>query len=577
MARAERRSGDLAALNGLNNAHASSVPVRRGRVAKPSHPVSQSPVHVYGERRAPVQSRSRLGFRTVLRNPHFLRLWMAQLISQTIMNAANYGIIILIATQSKSVTATGAAIAIFSLPAALFAAPAGVYVDRMDKRRVLWMSNALRALLSFGFVLTLWINSTALLPVYGLIFLIALVGQFFAPAEGAAIPLLVHEDELVNALALFNITFTLSQALGLIALGPLVIALVPAYSLGTFFGHHLAMSQPQSLFAIVGVLFAVCAILVATIPHHLLAKRVRADQAHVQRHDRARLQGVWAGISEVWTFVRRDHTLFAAVLQLSLAGTVVSVIGEIAPRFVNVFFALPEQYAALVFIPAGAGLILGSIALPHIIKRQRRSSLLVSIGIVVLAACTLALTFMHSVATHVGPNEWSRSPLYFVGVLLLTFVMGVALDLLNIPAQTTMQEMSPDWIKGRVLALQNMLYNAVTVPTVFLIGIVADYFNLPPAMNVLAIVVLGAGFLTIWYGRRPHRAPLVIQRAPSAPRAAEPAFELTSTMAGPPAALDNPQTESRNGYHAPAEGPTQPRQRAARKRRKPRQPTGPVG
>jgi hypothetical protein len=53
------------------------------------------------------------------------------------------------------------------------------------------------------------------------------------------------------------------------------------------------------------------------------------------------------------------------------------------------------------------------------------------------------------------------------------------------------------------------------VPVVFLIGLIADYFHLPPAMNGLALLVLVGGFATIWYGRKsPHR-PLVVTRAPS--------------------------------------------------------------
>jgi hypothetical protein len=267
-------------------------------------------------------------------------------------------------------------------------------------------------------------------------------------------------------------------------------------------------------------------------------------------------------------------------MQLSLAGTVIAVIAEIAPRFVTVFFALPEEFAALVFVPAGAGLVLGSIALPHIIKRVRRSSLLVGAGVVLLTACTLALTFLHSVATHVRPDEWARSPLYFIGVLSLTFLMGFGLDLVNIPAQTTMQELSPDWIKGRVLALQNMLFNAVTVPIVIGIGLVADKLELPPAMNVLAIVVLGAGFLTLWYGRRPRRVPLVIQRAPSAPDVAATALALASAPSIHPDGIAEADTQPlaaqpMNGYHAGPQLP--PRPRGTRKRRQPRQPAGPLG
>ncbi|MGZ6390484.1 MAG: MFS transporter, partial [Ktedonobacterales bacterium] len=167
------------------------------------------------------------GFRTVLGNRYFLRLWLAQLISQTIMNAANYGLIVLVANQTKSVTATGAAIVAFSLPAAIFGAPAGVVVDRFDRRRVLWISNALRGLASIGFVISLFISHTAFVPVLLLSFFTAAVGQFFAPAEGAAIPQLVHREELMSALSLFNITFWLAQGLGLIGLGPAILLFVP--------------------------------------------------------------------------------------------------------------------------------------------------------------------------------------------------------------------------------------------------------------------------------------------------------------------------------------------------------------
>jgi MFS family permease len=452
-----------------------------------------------GEREPDVPAERNRGYRTVLSNRYFLRLWMAQLISQTIMNATNYGLIILIATQSKSVTLTGGAIVAFSLPAALFGAPAGVLVDRFDKRRLLWLSNALRALATLGFVITLYIDGRALVPVYLLTFLIAMIGQFFAPAEGAAIPLLVHEDELVNALALFNITFTLSQVAGLIVLGPLILAALPVIPVGVFFHHRIDVTQLQSLFLIVVILYLVCALLIAAIPRARLMNRTTHMSGRPLAHEGERLRGIWAGITECWTFIRHDRTLFAAVMQLSLAGTVIAVIAELAPSFVVAFFHLDAHFAALVFIPAGAGLILGSAVLPQAIRRVRHTSRLVMAGVVTLSGSALMLTFVHSVATHVRPYTWWLSWTYIGAILLLTFIMGIGLDLINIPAQTVMQERSPDWIKGRVLALQGMLFNAATVPAVFLIGLVADYWGLPLALNALALSVALIGLLTVLY------------------------------------------------------------------------------
>ena len=129
----------------------------------------------------------RSGFRSTLRNRFFQRLWLAQVISQTVQNATNYGSIVLLAQVSHSSTAVGGVIIAFSLPAVLFGVPAGVLVDRMDKRLILWVSNGLRALASFGFVASILSDSHNYLLIYLLTFFISVIGQFFGPAEGAAI------------------------------------------------------------------------------------------------------------------------------------------------------------------------------------------------------------------------------------------------------------------------------------------------------------------------------------------------------------------------------------------------------
>ncbi|GAC1656623.1 MAG: hypothetical protein NVS4B7_00780 [Ktedonobacteraceae bacterium] len=62
------------------------------------------------------------GFVTLLKKKSFLRLWLAQLISMTILNASNYALLILIEEVTGSTTLVGLAIICFSLPALLFGA-----------------------------------------------------------------------------------------------------------------------------------------------------------------------------------------------------------------------------------------------------------------------------------------------------------------------------------------------------------------------------------------------------------------------------------------------------------------------
>ncbi|HEY7974823.1 MAG TPA: MFS transporter, partial [Ktedonobacterales bacterium] len=251
------------------------------------------------------------GFLTLLRNPSFLKLWLAQVISQTMVSAASYGMVVLIAIQSQSVTATGGAIVAFSLPTALFAAPAGVFVDRLDKRRVMWVSNALRGIVSLGFVASLFIDSHALVPVYLLSFSVALISQFFAPAEGAAIPLLVHADELPNALGLFNLTYAISQAAGLIVLGPLILAAVPQFTLGAA-RHPLIVTQVELLFLLIALLYGVCVLLILAIPRARLTGRSLRGTHHGFSVEDLRLRGLWKGVTEGWMFMKTDRRLLVS-------------------------------------------------------------------------------------------------------------------------------------------------------------------------------------------------------------------------------------------------------------------------
>src|SRR5256714_15523508 len=64
-------------------------------------------------------------FRGVLKNRNFVLLWLAQLISLTVLNAANFGIIVLVNDVTHSVVMAGVAIIAFTLPAVPFSAVAG--------------------------------------------------------------------------------------------------------------------------------------------------------------------------------------------------------------------------------------------------------------------------------------------------------------------------------------------------------------------------------------------------------------------------------------------------------------------
>jgi hypothetical protein len=276
---------------------------------------------------------------------------------------------------------------------------------------------------------------------------------------------------------------------------------------------------------LVGALYLVCALLIATIPRARLRNRVRQPRASRAAAQGQQLRGIWASLVESWTFTRRRRPLLAAVLQLSLGSIIVSVIAEIAPKFVQIFFNKPAEFAMLAFIPAGAGLVLGSALIPRVMTAIPNRSTLIRAGVLMLALTMALLATVHWTAKQLDPSGWWLSWTYLGIMLALTFILGLSLNLVGTPAQTTMQELAPDWIKGRVLALQGMLFNAATVPSVFLVGVAADVLGLPTAMVVLAGLILLAGLATVRYAGPPVVEGLRGQVA--APEGAVPSGQLS--------------------------------------------------
>ena len=445
------------------------------------------------------------GFTTLLKKKNFLLIWLAQLISMTIFYASNYALLVLIEEVTGSTTLVGLAIICFSLPAVLFGAPAGVYVDRMDKRLVLWGSNLLRALATSIFAIVLLIDRHQLIPVYLLTFLISSIGQFFTPAEGSSIPMLVSEEELMPALSLFNITFMLSQAIGFILLAPIILSLLPNFTIGS-----LVIYPIESLYLLIAILYGVCAVLTAMLPASQLSDTANKARKPANTQDNLEVvSNMWTEMYQGWAFIRRNKRLFLAVVQLSFAGVLLLVISQLATPIVTKLLLLPANAMAFIFAPAGIGLVIGSIFMPRITNRIGKSRAII-IGCVTLTAITLLLPTSTLLTKTLQPNGWNTNPLLLIFIALLMFAAGFSLDFINIPAQTAIQEYTPDWIKGRVLALQLMLYNACAIPIILFIGAIADLFGLDRVLYLMSICELAFGLWGIYYARKhPRKAPTI--------------------------------------------------------------------
>ena len=461
----------------------------------------------------------------VLRHPALFRLWLAQVIYLSVQFTASYAMIVLITNETHSATAVGLVIIALSLPLVLLGAPAGTLVDRMDRRRVLWVSNVIRAFATALFVVALLVIPQQFYSIYILAFFFSLVGLFFTPAEGAIIPRLVGEAELLPALSLYNLTLNMSQAVGLLIFGPLALNLLPTVVLH-FGSFTLTITSVEMLFAIITILYLIAAALTRSLPReHEIVRHFTGDLLVVGIGDAVEVEakastkytttpttdtpsltkldwllGAWKrmleDLKETWQLVRKDGTLIDALWQACFGGLIMLIIAELATTFVQRLLHLPTSDTSLVFAPAGIGLVLGSILVPNIVARLGTTRT-IGIGMLGSALGIGMLPVMQFLANLSHATSLLTDPPLLVIMIFLTAMVGISLDFIVVPALTQVQEHSPDAMRGRVLAFYQVLFNGGAIPVMLFMGALTDLLGIVTVIYlIVAFCLLAALFTT---------------------------------------------------------------------------------
>ncbi|MDG2328633.1 MAG: MFS transporter [Synechococcus sp. cluster2_bin.44] len=376
--------------------------------------------------------------------------------------ASDYGLDISTRTKVITLLATGIFVA-NTIPAMVLGTLAGVWADRWPKRRVMVASNALRALLVVFaplFLLPgpLWLG----LPwgywgLVGMTFLESILTQFFAPSEQAAIPVLVPNEHLLAANSLYQATSMGATILGFALGEPILRSL-----------HHL--------FAFAGidggefVLLPLCYGLAALSLARLSLREAPKPPPTAS---------VWTEIGEGLQVLRQVPSVRGAMLHLVLLYSLLAALYVLALQLAALITSLgPSGFGALLAM-SGVGMAIGAIVIAQMGHRFSRRRLTAS-G---LGTITWTLVLLSQL----------RGSLVFT--LTLCGILGIGAAMVAIPAQTTIQEETPEAERGRVFGLQNNLINiALSLPLV-LAGTLVSSLGLKPVLFILAGLALIAALL----------------------------------------------------------------------------------
>jgi len=411
----------------------------------------------------------------VLRNRPFLLLWLAQLSTQVGGNMVIYGLTILITTSTGgSATAVSGLLLSFLVPAIVFSAIAGVFVDRVDKRHILLVTNVLRGVAFLAIVLVG--NNLAML--YLLMILVATVTTFFGPAEASMIPFLVPRSQLLAANGLFTLTMNVAFALGFALMGPFLVAL----------------ASPQILILIVAALYFVAAFFCWTLPSappagedSVTAGRTVADAGQA-------VETMFGQLAEGMAYIRDHRSVGWSLSYLGITGALVGILGVLGPGFAKTTLALGEKDFVLVVLPLGFGIVTGIVALNaygRLMPRRRA----IEIGMIALGVLLALLSSAGAISVFLENNvgaqirDASRVVSVLSIVIAIAFLVGAAFAIVSISSQTQLQEDLPEDVRGRVFGVLNMLVSIASLAPIIVVGPVADIVGREGVILVVGIFV----------------------------------------------------------------------------------------
>jgi MFS family permease len=429
-------------------------------------------------------------FRAVLGNYAFLRLWIAQAVSQTANSMVDFSLLLRVGQTveyhnvAQANTAVSFVILAFSLPAVIFGPIAGAVADRVSRRNLMVVTNVARAALVMLFLLVppTWPVQVALISYYAVSFLFGAVGQFFMPAQGASIPALVPRDQLTTANALFNLTFTATQLLGFAILGPLL-----SQALGV-----------DMLFIVTLIAFVISALLTLWLPAMPIPPRVLSTERV------SAVRRVWSDIHEGLVYIKQDAILTKAIAYLTFATTIFMLIAALAPNFVATVVGLPPGDIGYLVAPAGIGVIIGVVLVPRLSSNFRREAL-IDWAVVVGGFSLLLLSLSRAVLRLMLTPEGVPQMLEVAVAGTLAAILGICNALVLVPSQTILQERSHEHIRARVYATFFTITSVVSFIPIFFAAAAADFFGVVRVLTAVAILLIAVGGSSLVRARRAYQ------------------------------------------------------------------------
>jgi len=390
-------------------------------------------------------------FKSVLKNRNFVYIWTSQILSQLTINIMNFIILIKLFGQTGSAIATSLLWVTYALPAILIGPVASTFIDMVDKRKVLMITNILQGLTIFLLAMS---HMTSIFILYEVVFIYSLLNQFYVPAEASTMPSVLKKNDLTRGNGLSFITQQASLVLG--------------FGVAGLLNHFLGFDNTLYLCA----LFLFMAFLSVSFLPELKSKLTIPPDIILA------IKSFLDNTLEGYRFIKDKRRIIAPFLLLLGFQVALTIVIVSFPVIAKEIFDINLNAAGIfIVIPAALGAMISAFNLPRLIKKGWRKKRIIENSLMILTITIATLVFVIPELSYVYRIVAGFITVFFAG---LAFV-GVA-----IPSQTYMQEITSHKLRGRVFGNFWFLTTVVSVIPVVFSGTITEIFGVRFFLFILA-------------------------------------------------------------------------------------------
>lgn len=407
-----------------------------------------------------------------MKNRNFFLLWLGQIISQLGDRLDQMALIAFIYSRAPGSSLQIAKILSFTIiPVFLIGPIAGVYVDRWDRRKTMYICDILRA----GLVLTIPLflfYLKSLIPIYAIIFIVFSVGRFFVPAKLSIVPDLVEKKDLLMANSLVNTTGMIAAILGFGISGILV------EYLGAKSGFYL---DSLSFLISAGLIFFITKKTVAVMS----LKKVSKEIAEVI--SKSVFQEIKEGIQY---FIRNKDIRFTSGVIFTLWSALGAVYVVLIVFVQKTLHSATKDLGLLVMF-LGIGLFLGSLVYGRFGQRLSHYKIIF-----------LSL-FLSGVALIVFALTLHRYP-YFAIAAALSLALGLLIAPIMIASNTIIHNASDSSMRGKIFSSMEIVMHMGFLLFMFISSLLAEKVSHVLILVVVGVIISILGVINFIYHRRIH-------------------------------------------------------------------------